>query len=506
MNSEADYWASRREELLEQMERDETALQEKLAKVYDKQVKELERDIAAYYQRYGENNVVEYRKLMVSLSESDRRLLIERMDDFAKKYPEYAHLLPIRESIYKLNELEGIQTSIRLQQLEIGAIEQGELETHFQRQAQRAANLAAEQLGFGSNFYGVNAQVVTETVGASWAKGKAFSDTIWDNREKLAAYLNDDFAQMVARGVSYDACAKALSEKFESATRNQSKRLIYTEGTFLFNEAQAQVHETDFECYALSCADSNACKICKDIQAEQSINPARFDDRSPGVNFPPLHPWCRCSYTVEVEDWDAWIDDYVAKHGGDSLTHAARLRNEAINQEHAVSPLLQSLEGDAVKLAGFDFRIKGESSLARKIRSDAAYAGCSEEKASELIHDVLRYTYVLPENTFVEEFVHIREVLHSEGYNLVEVKNTLKLKRNGYRGVNTKVATSDGYVFELQFHTETSLNVKEHLNHPLYEKARLQETTAEERERLTREMVENSAKIPTPPKIEEVEL
>ena len=42
------------------------------------------------------------------------------MDEFEKKYPEYADLMPIRESIYKLNRLEGLQQSIRLQQRELG--------------------------------------------------------------------------------------------------------------------------------------------------------------------------------------------------------------------------------------------------------------------------------------------------------------------------------------------------------------------------------------------------
>ena len=173
MTRDADYWAARRAELLGQMESDEAALQAKLSKLYENQVVQLEREIAAYYQEYGEKNVIEYRKLMVSLSDKDKAMLIERMDEFAEKYPQYAHLMPVRESIYKLNELEGIQTSIRLQQLEIGAIEQSELDAHFRKQAQRAANLAAEELGFGSNFYGIDATVVTDTVGAAWAKGKA---------------------------------------------------------------------------------------------------------------------------------------------------------------------------------------------------------------------------------------------------------------------------------------------------------------------------------------------
>lgn len=506
MSSDGDYWAGRRDELLRQMEADETRLKDRLAKVYATQAKELEREIAAYYQRYGEDNVIEYRRLLQSLSADDRALLIERMDEFAAKYPQYAHLMPVRESIYKLNELEGIQASIRMRQLEIGAIEQGELDEHFRRQAQRAANLAAEQMGFGTNFYSINSQVVIETVGAAWASGRSFSDTIWGNREKLAAYLNDDFAQLLARGASYDKVAKELSERFENVSMRDIRRLVFTEGTFLFNEAQAQVHESDYEYFAISCADSKACQKCKDLQAAQAVKPVRFDERKQGVNFPPIHPNCRCDYTVEVDDWDAWIDSYVAARGGDSATRASDLLAGAMQREPEVSALLRSLEGGGTKLAGFDFRLKGQGSLARKIRTDAATAGVGEQQAAGLIHDVLRYTFTAPTGDFTEEFKRIRSAIEAAGYNMVKVKNTLQFERQAYRGVNTQVSAPDGYVFELQFHTPESLKVKESLNHKLYERARLPETGDAERDELMGKMLDNSASIPTPPGIEEVAL
>ena len=318
-SGDAAYWAKRRERLAEQLVRDEARLNERLAKVYASEADRLEREIASYYQRYGEENVVEYRRLLVTLSDEDRRQLMEQMDEFAAKYPQYAHLLPVRSSIYRLDELEGIQASIRVQQLRIGAVEQAEMEAHFERQAQRAANLAAEEMGFGANFYAVNDPVVRETVGAAWAEGKHFSQSIWDNRERLASYLNDDLAKMLARGVRYEEMARGLRQRFEHVSRRDSMRLVYTEGTFLLNEAQARVHEEDFETYRLSCVnDGRACDVCRKLQAAQRASPARFDERRPGVNFPPMHPWCRCSYEVVVEDWDAWVDDYVARRGGDA--------------------------------------------------------------------------------------------------------------------------------------------------------------------------------------------
>ena len=114
------YWTDRQRQLNSQMEKDEAALKKRLSSFYDVESKKLEREIAAYYQKYGEKNVIEYRKLKESLSSADRKMLMEQMDDFAKKYPEYKHLLPVRESIYKLDRLEGLQHSVKMQMLEIG--------------------------------------------------------------------------------------------------------------------------------------------------------------------------------------------------------------------------------------------------------------------------------------------------------------------------------------------------------------------------------------------------
>lgn len=143
------YWQDRQKQLNNQLEKDEKKLKEKLSKRYDVERKRLENEIAAYYQQYGENNVIEYRRLMQELSDADRQLLMERMDDFAEKYPQYAHLMPVRESIYKLNRLEGLQANIRMHQLEIGAVDQEELQAHLEKVALRSGNAAAEQMGFG---------------------------------------------------------------------------------------------------------------------------------------------------------------------------------------------------------------------------------------------------------------------------------------------------------------------------------------------------------------------
>ena len=303
------YWKNRRNQLNNQLEKDEEKLRQKLSAEYDKQLNQFKKEIASYYQQYGQNNVIEYRTLLQSLSDTDRQLLMERMDEFAQKYPQYAHLIPVRESIYKLDRLEGLQMSIRMQQLEIGAIDNEQLSQHLSEYAAKSANLAAEQLGFSKNFYNINSDIVQMTINKKWINDKNFSERIWDNRKKLADYLCNDFANAVVRGDSYQKCINALKDRFDNVSRKDMFRLIYTEDTYVTNEASAQTFEEYYERYSFHTIDGNACKNCKGINGKIFY----FKDRKPGLNFPPLHAWCRCYYTVEVEDWDKWMDDYVDK-------------------------------------------------------------------------------------------------------------------------------------------------------------------------------------------------
>ena len=317
------YWSKRQEKLNKALEKDEEALKKRLNKIYEEEARRLQNEIAAYYQRYGEDNVIAYRKLLEELSPEDKRLLIEQMDVFAEKYPEYKHLLPVRESVYKLDRLQGLQESVRLQQLRIGAKEQELIRDHLIKNAYRGANAAAEAMGFGSAFYSMNENIVKKFVDVPWADNKSFSDRIWENKEKLTGYLNKDIAQGFARGDSYANLTKQLMERMGNVSRNDAYRLIYTEGTYVMAESSITPFEEDFEFFKLSTVgDNRVCSICKGLE---DADPVPISKRVPGENFPPLHPWCRCTFTIEVEDWDAWMDDYVAKHGQSAADEAEQI-------------------------------------------------------------------------------------------------------------------------------------------------------------------------------------
>ena len=223
------YWHDRKVQYDQSLARDEKRLYSKLAAYYEREAAQLDKEIAAYYARYGVNGVLSYRNLLETLPDADKELLIEQIDAFVKRYPEYADLVPVRESIYKLNRLEGLRQSIAMQQLHMGAYEQAQALAFFQNQALRYANGAASYLGLGSSFCRIDSDLIQAAVGNRWCSGKDFSERIWDNRTKLADTLHTQVINGVIRGEDYHRLARQLREKFTQVSQKNAERLIFTE-------------------------------------------------------------------------------------------------------------------------------------------------------------------------------------------------------------------------------------------------------------------------------------
>ena len=337
------YWTDRQEQLKQSAEKSEAALKKRLEKFYDAEFKRLEKEIAAYYQTYGEDNVISYRNLLQSLSDEDRTLLMERMDDFAEKYPQYADLMPVRESIYKLDRLQGLQYSVYMSEAEIAGYTNAQMTEYLTKLSQKGVNYGMETLGFGKNFYSINSDVVKRFVDVPWCNGENFSTRIWNDTQKLAQYLSTDIAQGFARGDSYDKLVRNIRQRFGRVNRKDAYRLIYTEGTYVMAESSMQPFTEDFEQYRLSpVLDGRTCPICRGLREQVFL----ISERQPGVNFPPIHPWCRCSWEIVVDDWDKWMDEYVAKHGGQTAEKQA----SNIEKRMAVDESDDKTKAEIVKL------------------------------------------------------------------------------------------------------------------------------------------------------------
>ena len=369
------YWSKRLQELDTSFSKDEKRLFSELSKYYEQEYAALDKEIAAYYAKYGEENVIAFRTLLLELPDADKQLLLQNMDEFAKQYPEFAELLPVRESIYKLNRLEGLQTSSVLQQLKIGAIEQTKFREHFEKQVLKYANYAAEKLGFGTNFYRIDSEMLQVVIGNPWCNGKDFSERIWANREALAQTLQNEIANGLIRGEDYKTMSRILQQKFENTSQKQAERLVFTEDTYLSNEAKIRPFERNaaYTHYEYLCVeDHRTCETCRALSGQTF----EISKRNAGLNFPPMHPWCRCTVMPVVEDLEMiksrltsggndgkievrfetpekmqkHYDKHIDKYGNISISEYIALANELVNAKDTddIERIVRSDESTAI--------------------------------------------------------------------------------------------------------------------------------------------------------------
>lgn len=298
------YWQRRQNMADAAMERDERALSKRVEQAYTRELKGLEREIASYYQRYGEDNVIAYRRLMETMDPVDRELLIRDCDKFLRQYPDMQSIVDVRKSIYQLNRLEGLQASARVHFYNVTFEVSGYVDKHLLEQSLRGANTAAEAMGFGQAFYSMDSDAVRRFVDTVWTGNTSYSKRIWDNTETLASYVAQDMAKAFARGDSYQRIAKALEKRFVDVPQSSLMRLVYTEGTYVSRMAQAEeLKREGFDSYTIQAVhDGRTCEQCHGVEGKTF----RFEDMQVGVNFPPLHPYCRCQIAPAVDDWDAW--------------------------------------------------------------------------------------------------------------------------------------------------------------------------------------------------------
>lgn len=298
------YWHSRQTLADAAMEKDERALSIRVHNAYESELRRLNREIAEYYQRYGENGVLEYRRLMETMDAKDRELLIRDCDEFLRQHPDMQSIVDVRKSIYQLNRLEGLQASARLHLYQATGDVVQRIDNHIMRQSLRGANTAAEAMGFGRSFYSMDSDAVRRFVDTVWTGNTSYSQRIWDNTETLASYVAQDMSKALARGDSYQRIAKALEKRFVDVPQSSLMRLVYTEGTYVSRMAQVEeLKREGFDSYTIEVVhDERACEECEGVNGSTF----RFEDMQVGVNFPPLHPYCRCQIVPAVDDWDAW--------------------------------------------------------------------------------------------------------------------------------------------------------------------------------------------------------
>lgn len=157
-----------------------------------------------------------------------------------------------------------------------------------------------QQTGLAYSFSDLPETEIKRLRGLKWT-GEAYSDRIWSNTGALASSVKDELLVSLMTGRSVRDTSQAIAERFEVG-QNKARRLVRTESAFFHNQMELLSYEdaeiTKYRFIAV--LDRRTSHICQ----EHDNKVYDTDKAVPGVNYPPLHPWCRSTTIAHDEDAD----------------------------------------------------------------------------------------------------------------------------------------------------------------------------------------------------------
>lgn len=305
----SEYWKLRFEQLEQAQNGQGAAAFAEIEKQYKEAQKQIEGQIARWYQRFADNNGI-------TLAQARQYLKGAALKEFqwdVQDYIKYGQDNALMGGWMK--ELENASAKYHISKLEALKIQtQQSLEVMFSKQMGTVTGAMGDifesgyyhtayelQKGFniGWDIAGLDQSQIEKVLSKPWAvDGKNFSERIWTNKEKLISELHGELTQNIMLGADPQKAIDSLAKKMNTSKQNAG-RLIMTEEAYFSSAAQRDCfNDLDVEQYEIvATLDSHTSDICRSLDGQHFP----MKDFEPGVTAPPFHVYCR-STTVPYFD------------------------------------------------------------------------------------------------------------------------------------------------------------------------------------------------------------
>lgn len=307
----SEYWKLRFEQLEQAQNGQGAAAFAEIEKQYKEAQKQIEGQIARWYQRFADNNGI-------TLAQARQYLKGAALKEFqwdVQDYIKYGQDNALMGGWMK--ELENASAKYHISKLEALKIQtQQSLEVMFSKQMGTVTGAMGDifesgyyhtayelQKGFniGWDIAGLDQSQIEKVLSKPWAvDGKNFSERIWTNKEKLISELHGELTQNIMLGADPQKAIDSLAKKMNTSRQNAG-RLIMTEEAYFSSAAQRDCfNDLDVEQYEIvATLDSHTSDICRSLDGKHFP----MKDFQAGVTAPPFHVYCR-STTVPYFDED----------------------------------------------------------------------------------------------------------------------------------------------------------------------------------------------------------
>lgn len=253
------------------------------------------------FERVSKNRSDSLPFYLLSLTKTDQLKSKQEIAGFVKKHPD---LTEWSRSIKVKTNADALFAGVEMDIAEMTGKINKRIETHlkqtyqetylnraynYHKQTKREPNFKPERL---------EEEYLQKAINENF-KGKRFSERVWgSNMDELVSRVESLVTNDLNRGYPIDQSSKLLAIEFERA-RNRAVTVLQTETNGIQAQATLDEYQDDnIKKYRyLATLEVHTCPICGELDGKVFL----VKDAEKGVNYPTMHPHCRCTTVPALE-------------------------------------------------------------------------------------------------------------------------------------------------------------------------------------------------------------
>ena len=204
----------------------------------------------------------------------------------------------------RINQLNAIREAAKVAAMRAADVQNEVGQQHLREMVFEGFNRSMYDIqrhtGLAFDFVELSTKQVERILKYKWS-GRHFSDSVWRNASVTADKLSSALVEIMMMG---KVSRKTFEEMMLSSNEAQfgryaANRLLRTETNYVTNMAQAEAYESaGIEKYRyMAVLDARTSKLCREKDGKEYY----LKDKQVGVNYPPLHPFCRSTTEAVID-------------------------------------------------------------------------------------------------------------------------------------------------------------------------------------------------------------
>lgn len=313
MKQSFNYWKKR--ELANQLNqiKDEKETMSQIEKNFVITLADVEHQIKVFYERYSKTEGISIEEAQKRVSEHDVKAFQKKAKDYVKNKdfsPEANAELKLYNATMRINRLELLKAEINLHLTNLTEDNNKEITDHLEKLGKTEY---ARQAGILDTELRYSKEGIKAIVNSDYKYGN-FSKTLWTNQKALMNTIEVMLRRSIIQGGNSTELVGRLRKQFDVGVY-EAKRLLVTEAARVQGDVQIDsMEQAGYEEYVYI-SEPTACDICKHLDGQHF----KIKDREVGVNYYPMHPFCKCSSAAyyDSEKLDKEIEEYRKARGLD---------------------------------------------------------------------------------------------------------------------------------------------------------------------------------------------